>query len=140
MGGYTLRCNVVMSRRTQIYLTDAQHRAATRLARRRETTLAAVVREALDRYLAGGERGRVSWEDDPALGLVGRVDMPALPEVAAEANEAIDAIVYEDAIVEEEPWSSPTPRGSSEPSTRATRATAKRRTRGRQSPKRDKGS
>lgn len=83
-------------RRTQIYLTEAQHRAATRLARARGTTLAAVVREALDRYLTSEDREQVSWEGDPALALVGRVDMQPLPEDDVEANEAIDDIVYGD--------------------------------------------
>jgi len=38
--------------RTQIYLDDEQHRALTALAKRRGQTASAVIREAIDGYLA----------------------------------------------------------------------------------------
>lgn len=39
--------------RTQIYLDDEQHRALTVLARQRGTTASALIRSAIDDYLAG---------------------------------------------------------------------------------------
>lgn len=39
-------------RRTQIYLTDEEHSAASAIARSQERTLSDVIREALDSYIA----------------------------------------------------------------------------------------
>jgi hypothetical protein len=120
------------SRRTQVYLTEAQHRAATELAHQRGTTLAAVVRESLDRYLASEASAEgVSWEGDPTLALVGQVRMPPLPADAT-MNDAIDAIVYD----EEAPCFSQTPPASSPSSTAAMPGTPRPPKRGGRSPKR----
>lgn len=53
-------------KRTQIYLTAAQHSAAMSLARHRRTSFAGIVREALDRYLAGESAGSgPTWGEIP---------------------------------------------------------------------------
>jgi predicted transcriptional regulator len=44
-----------MSQRTQIYLSDEQRARIDELARRRHTTMAEVVRRALDAYLDGDD-------------------------------------------------------------------------------------
>lgn len=79
-------------KRTQIYLTARQHRRAMEYARRSGTSLAGVVREAIDQYLdaAGSE---VDWEDDPALALVG--SMALTPIEGDDLDDAIDASVYD---------------------------------------------
>lgn len=56
--------------RTQIYLTDAQRAALDRRARMQDTTLAAVVRDAIDAYLARGGSERVNHALDAAFGAV----------------------------------------------------------------------
>jgi hypothetical protein len=122
-------------KRTQIYLTSAQHRAAMTLARDRGGSLAGVVREALDRYLAEASHGHeIVWEADPALALIGAIRLPARARRTALTDD-VDRLVYQ-----EGPWSSPTAPDSLPPSTRATPPTGKRRTRGDRSPKRAAGS
>lgn len=83
--------------RTQIYLTESQHRAAKRLAARRGLSLAGVVREALSEYLAAAEsqQDTVRWAGDPAAELVGSCELPALPE-DRDLDEAIDESVYDE--------------------------------------------
>jgi hypothetical protein len=81
-------------RRAQIYLSEEQYRAATRLARQRGSSLAAVIREALDRHLATAVRGDAApWVDDPAAALLASL---ALPPLAAgdDLDGAIDRSVY----------------------------------------------
>jgi hypothetical protein len=61
-------------KRTQVYLTHAQHAALLRAARTRNVSLAEVVREAVDAYLTrkpARERG-----DDPLADLIGFVNGP----------------------------------------------------------------
>lgn len=57
-------------RRTQISLTEQQHAALARRADREDTSMAALLREALDRMLAE------DWDAvrDRALGTVGRFE------------------------------------------------------------------
>ncbi len=82
-------------KRTQIYLTEEQHRAASALARRKGISLAAVVREALGRYIATEQSaGETEWQDDPALALVGKLELPELPR-DVDLSDAIDRVVYE---------------------------------------------
>lgn len=87
-------------RRTQLYLTDSQYQAVLRLARARDTSLAAVVREAIDQYVAGVEsEAAAPWAHDVAHDLVGSLELPPLPEDrsgGAGLNEAIDASVYDE--------------------------------------------
>jgi hypothetical protein len=87
----------VTERRTQIYLTEDQHEKVTRVARERGMSLAAVVREALDRYVAaGGGRSAAPWAQDPALALLGSLELPPLAgDGDADLVEAIDRSVYE---------------------------------------------
>src|SRR5262245_14034220 len=120
-------------KRTQIYLTAAQHRAAMALARRRGGSLAGVVRHALDRYLADAVHDdEATWEGDPAYALIGKIPLPDWP-VQTSLAEDIDQMVYEEGP---EPWSSPTAPASSPRSTHATPRTAKSPRRGSKSPKR----
>lgn len=85
----------VTERRTQIYLTEEQYQAAVRLARDRDASLAAIVREALDRYLAAVPKASAPWAGDPVHALVGSLELPPLAEgEAADLDEAIDASVY----------------------------------------------
>lgn len=90
----------VTERRTQIYLSEEQHEAATRLARQRGTSLAGIVREALDCYLASNaDRGAAPWADDPVSALAGSLELPPLPgDGASDADlvEAIDRSVYDE--------------------------------------------
>jgi len=80
-------------KRTQIYLSARQHREAMEYARRSGTSLAGVVREAIDRYLAQvGEEA--DWTDDPVLDLVGDLTLP--PIEGDDLDEAIDASVYDE--------------------------------------------
>jgi hypothetical protein len=100
-------------KRTQIYLTDAQHRAAMTLARRRGGSLAGVVRDALDRYLADAVHdAEVTWDGDPAFTLIGGLRLPDRP--GRSLDESIDHTVYEEGS---DSWSSPTALASSPPST-----------------------
>src|SRR4029453_13934997 len=99
-------------KRTQVYLTAAQHRAAMTLARRRGGSLAGVVRDALDRYLDDGVHDAdVTWDGHPAFALIGTL---ALPDRLAGAplSEYIDQTVYEEDTAS---WSSPTAPASSPP-------------------------
>src|SRR6058998_1451323 len=95
------------AKRTQIYLTTAQHRAAMALARARNTSLAALVRDAIDRYLSEGAGAQ--WDGDPALALIGAIELPRRPPGATLARE-IDRVVYEEDVGS---WSSPTAPASS---------------------------
>jgi hypothetical protein len=111
-------------KRTQIYLTEAQHRAAMTLARRRGGSLAGVVRNALDRYLiAAVHHAEATWDSDPSYALIGTLPLPERPARAALA-EHIDHTVYEEDL---ESWSSPTAPASSPRSTQGRRARASRR-------------
>jgi hypothetical protein len=122
---YTSCCYIMTARtekRTQIYLTAAQHRIASALARDRGTSLAGVVREALDEYFARRQDGvGVTWDGDPALALVGALPL-AIRSPEESLDDAIDRAVYEEDTA---PWSSPTAPGSSPPSIRASRGTRK---------------
>ncbi len=80
-------------KRTQIYLTSDQHQRATAYARKRSSSLASVVREALDQYLASAEE-EVDWSGDPALDLVGGLELP--PIEGDDLDEDIDRLVYEE--------------------------------------------
>ena len=101
-------------KRTQIYLTGAQHRAAMALARRRGGSLAGVVRQALDRYLVDAvDDAETTWEGDPAYVLIGTLPLPARP-ARISLSEHIDQTVYEEGS---ESWSSPTAPASSPRST-----------------------
>src|SRR5687768_2843950 len=79
-------------KRTQIYLTADQHRRALAMARRRGTSLAGVVREALARYLTAAV-DETSWEADPVLALVGRIPLSATARRGS-LDDDIDAAVY----------------------------------------------
>src|SRR5262245_20069886 len=97
-------------KRTQIYLTAAQHRAARALAVRRAGSLAGVVRHALDRYLADAVHDdEATWEGDPAYELIGKVPLSD-PPAAMSLAEHIDQTVY---VEGPEPWSLPTAPASS---------------------------
>jgi hypothetical protein len=86
----------ITEKRTQIYLSAAQHKAASELARRRGVSLAAVVREALERHLESEARAHeVDWTDDPALALVGALSLPPLGD-GEELSDAIDRSVYDE--------------------------------------------
>lgn len=80
-------------RRTQVYLTAEQHREALAAAKRRGISLAGVFREALAQYLASDrERSASCWEGDPALSLVGALELPA--PAPDDLDEAVDSAVY----------------------------------------------
>jgi hypothetical protein len=55
--------------RTQISLTAGQARDLRRLARKRGTSMAALIREAVDRTYGAGDEEAVRW--DRALGAIG---------------------------------------------------------------------
>ena len=85
----------VTERRTQIYLSEEQYQAAVRVARERDSSLAAVMREALDRYLAAATpQSAAPWATDPIRTLAGSLDLPPLGD--DDLNEAIDSSVYGD--------------------------------------------
>src|SRR5262245_20838334 len=97
-------------KRTQIYLTAAQHRAAMALARRRGDSLAGVVRQALDRYLVDAVHdGEATWDGDPAYSLIGTLALPGRPPQIS-LSQHIDHTVYKEGP---NSWSSPTAPGSS---------------------------
>jgi len=52
--------------RTQIYLTIRQHREIQRLAERQQTTMAGILREAVDAYIV-----RFDEDRDPLLDVIG---------------------------------------------------------------------
>ncbi len=86
-------------RRTQLYLTEEQYQAVMRLARDRGVSLAAVVREAVDEYVAACESESVApWQRDSARRLVGSLELPAPEERNGERglDEAIDRSVYDE--------------------------------------------
>ncbi len=86
-------------RRTQIYLTEEQYQEATNLARKRGSSLASVVREALEEFLSRATRIQIApWSQDPASDLVGVVQLPPLPsdgQGIPDLDEAINTSVYE---------------------------------------------
>src|SRR5262249_41131869 len=101
-------------KRTQIYLTGGQHRAAMALARRRGESLASVVRQALDRYLADAVHdAEADWDSDPAYALIGALALSAGSDPASRPQR-IDRVVYEEGP---DAWSSPTAPASSPHST-----------------------
>ena len=101
-------------KRTQIYLTGRQHRAAMALARRRGESLASVVRQALDSYLADEVHdAEANWDGDPAYALIGGLGLSPGSNPAS-LPEAIDHVLYEEGT---DAWSSPTAPASSQPST-----------------------
>ena len=71
-------------RRTQIYLTDRQHGDLIRLAERHHTTMAAMLREAVESYLVKRDE-----DHDPLLDVIGiaRGDV-------SDASDAHDRYVY----------------------------------------------
>jgi hypothetical protein len=104
-------------KRTQIYLTGRQHRAAMALARRRGESLASVVRQALDSYLADEVHdAEANWEGDPAYALIGGLALSSGSNPAS-LPEDIDHVLYEEGT---DAWSSPTAPASSPPSTPGT--------------------
>src|SRR5262245_7321975 len=120
-------------KRTQIYLTGSQHRAAMALARRRGQSLASVVRQALDCYLADAvDDAEADWDGDPAYALVGALALSPRSD-AAPLPEHIDHLVYEDGP---DAWSSPTAPASSQRSTPETAHMRKPPRRGARSRKR----
>src|SRR5262249_40139332 len=101
-------------KRTQIYLTGSQHRAAMALARRRGESLASVVRSALARYLADPVHdAEADWDGDPAYRLIGALALSTRSDPAS-LPEHIDRVVYEEGP---DAWSSPTAPASSPHST-----------------------
>lgn len=89
----------VTERRTQVYLTEEQYQAATRLARERDASLAAVLRQALDEFLARtADARRAPWAEDSARDLAGALELPPLSGEGGEDDlvEAIDRSVYDD--------------------------------------------
>src|SRR5262245_9277277 len=67
----------VTDKRTQLYLTAAQHEALIRAARKRRTSLAEVVREAIAEYLGKpGKRGRAASSTDPLAEFIGCFEGP----------------------------------------------------------------
>jgi hypothetical protein len=80
--------------RTQIYLPREQHRELRRLALVRETSMAQVVREALDEYLSheGGSRrlSEEAYEADP----IWRIPERAVDFGRDDAAGDHDAILY----------------------------------------------
>jgi predicted transcriptional regulator len=53
-------------KRTQIYLTEEQHRYLERLASTRDTTISSLIREAISEYVV-----RQLAEQDPLLDMIG---------------------------------------------------------------------
>lgn len=80
--------------RTQIYLLREQHQAIRRLALARDTSMAHVVREALDEYLAhesGGSRlSEEAYQADP----IWRIPEEAVDFGRDDAARDHDAILY----------------------------------------------
>jgi len=70
------------STRTQIYLTDEQRAGIDRIVRRRGVPLAAVVREAVARYLA---------ESEPDLDEALAAAFGSMPDLEVPAREEWDA-------------------------------------------------
>src|SRR5438093_9701499 len=76
-------CDIAMSPNhpTLLRFPETLYRALKQLARRRRTTLAALVRESVERYLGGGATvPGVAFGDDPADSIVGSVGSPARDE------------------------------------------------------------
>ena len=67
-----------MSSRTQIYLTDEQRRRLDELARHRGSTLAGVVREAVDSYLSSGADIQAAL--DSTFGSIPDLEVPSRDE------------------------------------------------------------
>lgn len=65
--------------RTQIYLTESEHQGLQRLAESRKSTLSAVIRDAVDRYLQAPETSDWQARRLAALGLW--ADHAALPDL-----------------------------------------------------------
>ena len=65
---------VCIMNRKQIYLEPEQEQKLKRIAEREETTVSAVIRDALDRYLATELTPDVPPEKHPLWALVGIID------------------------------------------------------------------
>ena len=76
-----------MQRRLQLLLDEPRYRRVAAEARRRKTSVAAVIREAIDRSLAPDlEAKRAAWE-----GLMSAEPMP-VPETVEELKAELDEI------------------------------------------------
>jgi hypothetical protein len=71
--------------RTQIYLTEAEQQGLLRLAETRKSTMSAVIREAVDRYLEAA--GTADWQAQRMAALGLWADHPTPPDVAALRRE-----------------------------------------------------
>ncbi len=73
--------------RTQIYLTPEQQKAIEAIAERREQTKSAVIREAIDRYIADSEQD--SWQAvlDETFGAWADMAEADVPHVGALRDE-----------------------------------------------------
>ena len=65
--------------RTQIYLTDTEQQGLQRLAESRKSTMSAVIREAIDRYLESA--GTADWQAQRMAALGLWADHPAPPDL-----------------------------------------------------------
>lgn len=79
----------VTERRTQVYFSEKLHRQLKEAARRRGVSMAEVVRQAVDQYLAE-TFGEKDWESDPIHRIVGLVKDTKITDAA----ENHDAYLY----------------------------------------------
>ncbi len=80
--------------RTQIYLTDEQHRAIEAIAERREQTKSAIIREAIDRYIADSQVSRRRELMHQAAGIW--ADREDLPEFFEELRREWDRDILDE--------------------------------------------
>ena len=77
----------ILERRLQILLDDARYRRVAAAARRRKTSIAAIVREAIDEALpADLERKRAAWEE------IKKAEPMPVPETVEELKTELDEI------------------------------------------------
>lgn len=82
---YTCYCMCMLSRRLQILLDDERYQRVSAIARQRKTSVAAIIREAIDRGLPASQRrrsgaARMILQADP-------MDVPGPDELKAELDE-----------------------------------------------------
>jgi predicted transcriptional regulator len=75
--------------KTQIYLSHRQHRALQELARVEGRSMAAIIRDAVARYMEQRTEARPWGSDDPIRGLVGSM------EGSPADSSSVDAVLYD---------------------------------------------
>lgn len=80
----------VAERKTQVYFPEELHRQLKDYAQQQGTSMAAVIRQAIVRYLESEKLAPQEWENDPIHGIVGMIKGVGVTD----ASENHDYYIY----------------------------------------------